>query len=85
MLEIVVNGKNEVFEDAGTNITQILNRQEVKNPEMVAVYVNQTIIDKSEYDATTFQSGDEVEIIYFMGGGCAPGGEGLSRCDGLNG
>ena len=37
--------------------------------EMIAVEVNEEIIEKEDYDTTVLHAGDVVEIVSFMGGG----------------
>jgi hypothetical protein len=36
---------------------------------MVTVQVNGVIIDRNQFDTTPLKDGDEVEFLYYMGGG----------------
>ena len=56
-------------EAAGKTISEYL---EIANfhPHRIAVELNGEIIPKAEYDATVLKDGDEMEIVWFMGGGC---------------
>jgi sulfur carrier protein len=38
---------------------------------MVTVQVNGVIIDRNQFDTTPLKDGDEVEFLYYMGGGAA--------------
>lgn len=37
--------------------------------KILVVEVNRTIIDKTLYDQTQLQAGDQIEIVHFVGGG----------------
>ena len=39
------------------------------NPQRVAVELNSEIIPKTDYGTTVLKDGDEMEIVWFMGGG----------------
>ena len=43
--------------------------ENVEMPEYVSVSVNEEFIDKGSFDTYTLKEGDEVEFLYFMGGG----------------
>lgn len=38
-------------------------------PQMVAVELNDILIDRDRLDSTVVQDGDRVEFLFFMGGG----------------
>ena len=38
-------------------------------PENVTVTVNDEFVDRETFSATVLKEGDEVEFLYFMGGG----------------
>ena len=38
-------------------------------PEMVSVEYNGEILDRENFDSTAVKDGDEIEFLYFMGGG----------------
>jgi len=67
-MKLVVNG-NEAETGEGLTISQLLTDQNVKMPEMVSVELNGQILKRSQFDATTLNEGDQVEFLYFMGGG----------------
>jgi len=43
------------------------------NPRVVAVEVNERILDRDEFALTTLAGGDVVEIVRMVGGGAEPG------------
>ena len=67
-MKIVLNGEEKQVEKV-SNITQLLEVAKVKMPEMVSVEVNGEIIDREAFDTFSIKEGDQVEFLYFMGGG----------------
>jgi sulfur carrier protein len=65
---VSVNGKDETV-DEGLTISQLLKKQAVKMPEMVSVELNGNILDRDAFATTQLQANDQVEFLYFMGGG----------------
>jgi sulfur carrier protein len=65
---VSVNGKEEIVDD-GLTISQLLQKQAVKMPEMVSVELNGNILDRDAFATTQLQANDQVEFLYFMGGG----------------
>ena len=39
------------------------------NPQYVTVTVNDEFVDRAAFDTTALKEADEVEFLYFMGGG----------------
>lgn len=54
---------------ADLTITTLLAHQKVKMPDMVSVQVNGTILERKDFDTTPVRENDNVEFLYFMGGG----------------
>jgi len=67
-MKITVNGKDSEVRDDLT-ISGLLVEQNVKMPEMVSVELNGQILKRSDFEATVLAEGDQVEFLYFMGGG----------------
>ena len=66
-IKIILNGKpNEI--NAATTVSDLLLKWKVR-PELVTVEVNETILQKLDYDATEIKAGDRVEFVFYMGGG----------------
>lgn len=69
-MQVKINGKKEEVQQ-GT----VLDLLKLKNidPRMVAVEVNSQIVEQSQLDTTAVQDGDELEFLFYMGGGqCMP-------------
>jgi len=69
-MQITVNGeKQEVAE--GSTLAELLTKNRVDNPDLVSVQINGEFVDKDAYAATGLTPGQEVDFLYFMGGGQA--------------
>ncbi len=68
-MQIIVNGETNELQDARINLARLLELRKVESPEMVAVQLNGEFIDLKSYGSTYLKSGDDVEFLYFMGGG----------------
>ena len=66
---IVINGEKVSLEDQNLNIMELLNIQNVDSPDMVSVQINGEFIEKDVYSSKFIQDNDEVDFLYFMGGG----------------
>jgi sulfur carrier protein len=53
-------------------ILDIIRANNVLQPEMVSVQRNGEFVLKEHYSITQVQDGDEVDFLYFMGGGSLP-------------
>ena len=67
-MNLVVNGKKIDTAD-GLTISKLLVEENVKMPEMVSVELNGKILKRSEFETTTLNDNDQVEFLYYMGGG----------------
>jgi sulfur carrier protein len=68
-MQLSINGEKKLIEKDHLTITELLKIQEVKMPEMVTVEHNGDILDRASFDTTSVNDGDEIEFLYFMGGG----------------
>lgn len=67
-MKITVAGeKKEVAE--GLTVAELIVQEQVETPEYVTVSVNEEFIEKEAFASRVLQEGDEVEFLYFMGGG----------------
>ena len=67
-MKITVAGeKKEVAE--GITISQLIEQENVETPQYVTVSVNEEFVESGNFETTTLKEGDEVEFLYFMGGG----------------
>lgn len=67
MIISIAGEKKEYAE--GTNVTELIEKENVDNPQYVTVTVNDEFVDRVAFDTTKLKDGDEVEFLYFMGGG----------------
>jgi sulfur carrier protein len=68
-MQISVNGEPNELDEARINISKLLEIRRVESPEMVAVQINGEFVDMQNYSSTYLKPGDDVEFLYFMGGG----------------
>lgn len=68
-MRILVNGKNKEIAEENIPIEGLLVQLEVESPDMVSVQLNGEIINREEYKTRRVKNEDEVEFLYFMGGG----------------
>ena len=66
-ITITLNGKlNEI--KTGMTVSDLLTKWRMR-PELVTVEINEHILQKLDYETTKIKEGDEVEFIFYMGGG----------------
>jgi len=70
MSKIQVNGKEQEYNNPSLSIIELIKLNNVSQPEMVSVQINGEFVDREEYTTTLIKDGDEVDFLYFMGGGC---------------
>ena len=68
-MKLQINGEAETIEKESITISDLLAYKEVKMPEMVSVELNGDILDREAFDSTNLKEDDQVEFLYFMGGG----------------
>ena len=68
-MNISVNGENVDTEKSSLTITELLRIRKVEKPEMLSIQLNSKFVDKKNYDSTFVKENDEVDFLYFMGGG----------------
>jgi len=69
-LEVTINGERATI-PVGITVTQLLSLHSVKMPDMVSVELNGEILERSAFDSTSVNARDQIEFLYFMGGGAA--------------
>ena len=67
-MKLTLNGEKTELRDALT-VTELLVDQNVKMPDMVSIEINGEIVKRSDFESTVLVDGDNVEFLYFMGGG----------------
>lgn len=68
-MNIRINGKAQPFTDAELAINDIIERNNIESPDMVAVQINGEFIERDQFSTPLLKDGDEVDFLYFMGGG----------------
>lgn len=68
-MNLTINGQAETIEQASASITELLKIKNVEMPDMVSVEYNGDILDRGAFDTTQVKDGDQIEFLYFMGGG----------------
>lgn len=64
----VVGNRKEVKE--ALTLLELMELENVEMPDYVTVSVNDEFIDADKKADTVLKEGDNVEFLYFMGGGC---------------
>ena len=67
-MKITVAGVKKEVQD-GLTIAQLIIDEKVETPEYVTVTVNDEFIENGQFEATVINEGDNIEFLYFMGGG----------------
>lgn len=68
MAKIQVNGEAQEVQ-LPISLSELIKQNDVQQPEMVSVQVNEDFVDRSEWENTQIQEGDSVDFLFFMGGG----------------
>ncbi len=68
-MQITVNGEKNELKEIEVNLLKLLELRKVESPEMVAVQLNGEFVEMSSYPSTYLKSGDDIEFLFFMGGG----------------
>ncbi len=66
-IEVVVNGQPRRIPE-GLSLNGLLAFLEI-DPSRVAVERNRSIVRKADWPATRVEAGDQLEIVWFVGGG----------------
>lgn len=67
-MKIIVGGVRKEVAD-GISVATLIELEQVETPQYVTVSVNEEFIDAGGVDTHILKEGDEVEFLYFMGGG----------------
>lgn len=67
-MQITVAGEKKEVQD-GLTVAQLIVEEKVQTPEYVTVTVNDEFIESGQFAAAVLNDGDNIEFLYFMGGG----------------
>ncbi len=68
-MRLIINGKEQVIDSGNMTIQEILKICDVKSPDLVSVQLNRKFIKREDYTTTVAGENDEIDFLYFMGGG----------------
>lgn len=63
---ITINGKPE--EVQASVLLDLLRNKQIE-PQMVAMELNDVLIERDRFDSMSLKEGDRVEFVFYMGGG----------------
>lgn len=67
-MKIIVGGETKEVNE-GLTVSALIEQEQVETPEYVTVSVNEEFVDQESFASHVLQEGDEIEFLYFMGGG----------------
>jgi len=70
MGKIYVNGDVQEV-SLPLNVSELIQLNNVAQPEMVSVQVNEEFAEREDWENILLKEGDKVDFLYFMGGGQA--------------
>ncbi|MDR1644316.1 MAG: sulfur carrier protein ThiS [Tannerellaceae bacterium] len=68
MAKVIVNGEEQDI-SLPVSLIELIRQNQVSQPDMVSVQINGIFIVREKYEETIVKEGDEVDFLYFMGGG----------------
>lgn len=68
-MTITVAGEKKEYKD-GLTLPELIVEENVDMPEYVTVSINEEFVATEDKEKTVLKDGDNVEFLYFMGGGC---------------
>lgn len=66
---ITVAGDKKEVKD-GLTLQELIEQENVEMPEYVTVFINDELVESDAKATTVLKDGNNVEFLYFMGGGC---------------
>ncbi len=68
-MNLKINGEEIIIKKDNLTIYDILSICKVEMPEMVSVQLNGAFVERLVFASTVVSDGDEIDFLYFMGGG----------------
>ena len=68
MSRVKINGKEQELE-LPVSVIELIRKNNVKQPETVSVQLNGSFVLRENYEEALVREGDEIDFLYFMGGG----------------
>ena len=63
-----VIGKEQELNDT-LSVSGLIKLNNVSQPDMVSIQLNGNFVIRENYESTLLKEGDEIDFLYFMGGG----------------
>ncbi len=67
-IEVQINGAKDSLPNE-ISVTELLSVKEVESADMVSVELNGEFVERKLFPDTIVMAGDDIEFLYFMGGG----------------
>ncbi len=67
-MKLIINGEAKEIKE-GVSLPELLVIENVEQPDMVSVQLNDEFVRADEHQSITLNEGDEINFLYFMGGG----------------
>ena len=67
-MKLTINGEAKEIKD-NVSLPELLIIENVEQPDMVSVQLNDEFVRQDEHKSITLKDGDEINFLYFMGGG----------------
>lgn len=68
-MNITVAGNRKDVKEELT-LSELIEQEKVEMPEYVTISINDDFVSTEDRNTTVLKEGDNVEFLYFMGGGC---------------
>ena len=68
-MNLKINGKEQKINGSEIAVKELLVLNKVEMIDMVSVQLNGTFVRKEDFETRIVKENDEVEYLYFMGGG----------------
>jgi len=68
-MKIKINGEFQTIDRTSLTVAGLLTLNNVEHPETVSVQLNGKFVDSKLYPTTNIQENDEIDFLYFLGGG----------------
>ena len=68
-MNLKINGKEQKINDSEIAVKKLLELNKVEMIDMVSVQLNGSFVRKEDFETRKVKENDEVEYLYFMGGG----------------
>ena len=68
-MKLTINGEKKEVASESMTVTELLANQGVEMPDMVSVQINGDFLEREAFDSRAVRDGDEIDFLYFMGGG----------------